>query len=168
VQLALSNLDSNSNVVDDFVFADCRRNITSGLMQVASFMLTARNTVIVMSWRLLCSCISVAAACIYLYLNKLLCISCIRHSDRVDCFECKISADKSTRQSFLLNKHCTELLMGPLWPIIEGFFLIQKQYVNLVCCSNVVFWKLMPIEFALWRFCRCQLFQMPWHLICSF
>ena len=49
VQLALINLDSNSNVDDGFVFADCRRNITSGLTQVASFMLTARNIVIVMS-----------------------------------------------------------------------------------------------------------------------
>ena len=88
MQLALINLDSNSSVDDGFVFADCRRNITSGLMQVASFMLTARNIVIVMSWRLLISCISVAAACIYLHLNKLLCISCIRLSDRVDCFEC--------------------------------------------------------------------------------
>jgi len=50
VQLALINLDSNSNVDDGFVFVDCRRNITSGLTQVASFMLTARNIVIVMSW----------------------------------------------------------------------------------------------------------------------
>jgi len=88
VQLALVNLDSNSNVDDGFVFVDCRRNITSGLTQVASFMLSTRNIVIVMSSQLLSSCISVAAACIYLYLNKLLCISCIRHSDRVDCFEC--------------------------------------------------------------------------------
>ena len=47
--MALSNLDSNSNVDDDFVFADCRRNITSGLTQVASFMLSARNIAIVMS-----------------------------------------------------------------------------------------------------------------------
>ena len=47
--MALINLDSNSNVDDGFVFVDCRRNITSGLTQVASFMLTARNIVIVMS-----------------------------------------------------------------------------------------------------------------------
>ena len=49
VQLALISLDSNSNVDDGFVFADCRRNITSGLTQVASFMLIARNVAIVMS-----------------------------------------------------------------------------------------------------------------------
>ena len=49
VQLALINLDSNSNVDDGFVFAGCRKNITSGLTQVASFMLTARSIVIVMS-----------------------------------------------------------------------------------------------------------------------
>jgi len=49
MQLALINLDSNGNVDDGFVFADCRRNIASGLTQVASFMLTARNIVIVMS-----------------------------------------------------------------------------------------------------------------------
>ena len=46
MQLALSNLDSNSNVDDGLVFADCRRNITSGLTQVASFMLIALNTVL--------------------------------------------------------------------------------------------------------------------------
>ena len=63
MQLALINLDSNGNVDDGFVFAGCRRNITSGLTQVASFMLSARNIVIVMSRRLLSSCISVAAAC---------------------------------------------------------------------------------------------------------
>jgi len=49
VQLALVNLDGNSNVDDGFVFVDCRRNIASGLTQVASFMLSARNIVIVMS-----------------------------------------------------------------------------------------------------------------------
>jgi len=49
VQLALINLDSNGNVDDGFVFADFRRNITSGLTQVASFMLASRNIVIVMS-----------------------------------------------------------------------------------------------------------------------
>ena len=42
----LINLDSNSNVDDGLVFADCRRNITSGLTQVASFMLIALNTVL--------------------------------------------------------------------------------------------------------------------------
>ena len=47
MQLALVNLDSNSNVDDGFVFVDCRRNITSGLTQVASFMLTAINIAIV-------------------------------------------------------------------------------------------------------------------------
>jgi len=47
--LALINLDRNSNVDDDFLVADCRRNIMSGLTQVASFMLSARNIVIVMS-----------------------------------------------------------------------------------------------------------------------
>jgi len=49
VQLALISLDSNGNVDDGFVFADCRQNITSGLTQVASFMLSARNIAIVMS-----------------------------------------------------------------------------------------------------------------------
>jgi len=49
MQLALINLDSNGNVDDGFVFAGCRRNIASGLTQVASFMLTARNIAIVMS-----------------------------------------------------------------------------------------------------------------------
>ena len=43
----LINLDSNSSVDDGFVFADCRRNITSGLTQVVSFMLSARNIAIV-------------------------------------------------------------------------------------------------------------------------
>jgi len=135
VQLALINLNSSSNVVDAFVFADCRRSITSGLTQVASFMLTTRNIVIVMCWRLLSSCISVAAAGIYLYLNKLLCISCIRHSDRVDCFEC-VQKNKAN----FPTKHCTWIT---LWPIfakyfhyislwMENLFLIQKLYVNLV------------------------------------
>ena len=47
--MALINLDSNGNVDDGLVFADCRRNIMSGLTQVASFMSTARNIAIVMS-----------------------------------------------------------------------------------------------------------------------
>ena len=47
--MVLISLDSNGNVDDGFVFAGCRRNITSGLTQVTNFMLTARNIVIVMS-----------------------------------------------------------------------------------------------------------------------
>jgi len=47
VQLALISLDSNGNVDDGFVFADWRRNITSGLTQVASYMLTAKKHSIV-------------------------------------------------------------------------------------------------------------------------
>ena len=47
--MALINFDSNSSVDNGVVFAGCRRNITSGLTQVASFMLTARNITIVMS-----------------------------------------------------------------------------------------------------------------------
>ena len=47
--MALISLDSNGNVDDGLVFADCRRNIMCGLTQVASFMLTERNIVIVMS-----------------------------------------------------------------------------------------------------------------------
>ena len=47
--MALINIDSNGNVDDGFVFAGCRRNIKSGLTQVASLMLTARKIAISMS-----------------------------------------------------------------------------------------------------------------------
>ena len=56
-----------------------------------------------MSWRLLSSCISVAAV-----LDSVIELTAL-------------SADKSTRQSFLLNI-VWELLTEPLWPIIEGIF----------------------------------------------
>jgi len=129
----LINLDSNSSVDDGFVFADCRRNITSGLTQVASFMLSARNIAIVMSCRLLSSCISVAAACIYLYLNKLLCISCIRHSDKV---ETALSACKSTRQSFLLNIVCELLrLVLPFWYQLT-WVVVEKGRYNVYSSSS--------------------------------